>query len=203
MPVYAEYQPRRSWRERWAVGHLSDVLPWRAVVAPGVVLQKNGHSLQRTYALRGPDVLGETPEVQGALMLQANEVLKRLGGQWMLHAEAQRQRVRSLSPLDWQYPVAALLEQQQRARVLDAPGSRETAYFLTLTWSPPPVALQRGLRWLMTGPGRSASTTEQEVSVRDFVEHADYLMDLLKGMLAVCRPLSTAETLTYLHSCVS
>src|SRR5262249_49804311 len=158
---------------------------------------------QRTYALRGPDVLGETPEVQGALMLQANEVLKRLGGQWMLHAEAQRQRVRSLPALDWQYPVAALLEQRQRARVLDAPGSRETAYSLPLTWSPPPVALQQGLSWLMTGPGRAVSATEQEVSVRDFVEHADYLMDLLKGMLAVCRPLSTAETLTYLHSCVS
>jgi type IV secretion system protein VirB4 len=203
MPVYAEYQPRRSWRERWAVGHLSDVLPWRAVVAPGVVLQKNGHSLQRTYAMRGPDVMGETPEVQGALMLQANEVLKRLGGQWMLQAEAQRQRVTTLPPIEWQYPVAALLERQQRQRLLEQPGSRETVYYLTLTWSPPPVALQQGVRWLMTGPGRVGSATDQEVSVRDFVEHADYLMDLLKGMLAVCRPLTTAETLTYLHSCVS
>src|SRR5215510_7688360 len=117
MAVYAEYQPRRSWRERWAVGHLSDVVPWRAVVAPGVVLQKHQHGLQRTYAVRGPDVQGETHEVQGALMLQANEVLKRLGGQWMLQSEAQRQRVRSLPVVDWQYPVAALLERQQRQRL--------------------------------------------------------------------------------------
>jgi type IV secretion system protein VirB4 len=28
-------------------------------------------------------------------------------------------------------------------------------------------------------------------------------MTLLKGMLATCRPLTTAETLTYLHACVS
>ena len=111
------------------MGHLSDVLPWRAVVAPGVVLQKNGHSLQRTYALRGPDVMGETPEVQGALMLQANEVLKRLGGQWMLQAEAQRQRVVQLPTMAWSYPVAALIEQRQRARLLESPGSRETAYY--------------------------------------------------------------------------
>src|SRR5689334_10888817 len=136
MTVYAEYQPQRSWRERWAVGHLSDVVPWRAVVAPGVVLHKHQHGLQRTYAMRGPDIQGETPEVQGALMLQANEVLKRLGGQWMLHAEAQRQRVASLPALAWRHPVAALLDQRQRQRLLEHPGSRETAYYLTLTWYP-------------------------------------------------------------------
>src|SRR5499427_6137490 len=144
MTVYAEYQPRRSWRERWSVGHLSDVVPWRAVVAPGVVLQKHHHGLQRTYAMRGPDVQGETPEVQGALMLQANEVLKRLGGQWMLQSEAQRQRVVQLPQIAWRYPLAALLEQRQRARILEQPGSRETAYYLTLTWYPPPAAMQRG-----------------------------------------------------------
>src|SRR6266705_5109969 len=80
MPVYAEYYRQR----RWQPDHMSDVVPWRAIVAPGVVLQKARYGLQRTYALRGPDVQGETPEVQGALMLQANEVLKRLGGRWML-----------------------------------------------------------------------------------------------------------------------
>ena len=35
-------------------------------------------------------------EVQGALMLRANDVVKRLGGSWMLQSEAQRQRVTTL-----------------------------------------------------------------------------------------------------------
>src|SRR6266446_4548672 len=81
MAVYTEYTPPGK-----SPAHMSDVVPWRAVVAPGVVLQKDQHGLQRTYALRGPDVQGETPEVQGAGMLQANEVLKRLGGRWMLQS---------------------------------------------------------------------------------------------------------------------
>ncbi len=89
MAVYAEYRPQ----SRRMPAHMSDVVPWRAVLAPGVVLQKDRHGLQRTYAMRGPDVMGETPEVQGALMLQANHVLKRLGGRWMLQSEAQRRRV--------------------------------------------------------------------------------------------------------------
>src|SRR5438093_855438 len=151
MPVYAEYQPR----SRWTPAHVSDVVPWRAVLAPGVVLQKDRHGLQRTYAVRGPDVMGETPEVQGALMLQANQVLKRLGGRWMLQSEAQRRRVARLPEVAWRYPVAALIAQEQRARLLQSPGSRETAYYLTLTWYPPPPSTRRGMRFLVRGPGAS------------------------------------------------
>src|SRR5438105_12011062 len=120
MPVYAEYQPR----SRWTPAHVSDVVPWRAVLAPGVVLQKDRHGLQRTYAVRGPDVIGETPEVQGALMLQANQVLKRLGGRWMLQAEAQRSRVTTLPMVEWAYPVAALIDAERRQALVTAPGSR-------------------------------------------------------------------------------
>jgi type IV secretion system protein VirB4 len=199
MPVYAEYQPRG----RWKPAHLSDVVPWRTIIAPGVVLQKYRHALQRTYAVRGPDVMGETPEVQGALMLQANQVLKRLGGRWMLQSEAQRRRVTTLPEVAWSHPVAALIAEEQRQRLLHAPGSRETAYYLTLTWTPPAPSTRRGMRWLISGPGAHQGTDDTQVSLREFVTQADYLMDLLKGMLAVCRPLSTAETLTYLHNCVS
>jgi type IV secretory pathway VirB4 component len=199
MPVYAEYQPHA----RWKAAHLSDVVPWRAVVAPGVVLQKHRHALQRTYVIRGPDVQGETAEVQGALMLQANQVFKRLGGRWMLQTEAQRQRVPFLPVVAWRHPVAALMDQKHRQRLLQDPGSRETAYFLTLTWFPPSASARRGLRFLVSGPGGSHETGDTELSVQEFVTQADYLLDLLRGMLAVCRPLTTPETLTYLHNCVS
>ena len=202
MPVYAEYYRQR----RWQPDHMSDVVPWRAIVAPGVVLQKARYGLQRTYALRGPDVQGETPEVQGALMLQANDVLKRLGGRWMLQSEAQRRRVAALPESVWAHPVAALIDQERRQHLLRDPGSLETAYFLTLTWYPPAPSTQHGLRWLLSGPGRprnGETADDGQVSLQDFVTQADYLMDLLKGMLAVCRPLTTAETLTYLHNAVS
>src|SRR2546426_1182983 len=191
MAVYAEYRPQ----SRRMPAHMSDIVPWRAVLAPGVVLQKDRHGLQRTYQVRGPDVMGETPEVQGALMLQANEVLKRLGGRWMLQSEAQRRRVAALPESRWAQPVAALIDQERRQYLLRDPGSLETAYFLTLTWYPPAPSTQHGLRWLLSGPGRphnGASADDGPVSLQDFVTQADYVMDLLKGMLAVCRPLTTA-----------
>jgi type IV secretory pathway VirB4 component len=198
MPVYAEYQERQR-----APSHVSDLVPWRAILAPGVVLQKYRHALQRTYALRGPDVQGQSPEVQGALMLQANQVLKRLGGRWALHAEAQRRWVSDLSAIPWTLAIPRLIDAHRRAALLATPGSRETAYYLTLTWAPPSPATRTGRSFFVRGPARSQASDDQGHGVQGFVDQADYLMDLLKGMLATCRPLTTAETLTYLHACVS
>src|SRR5882724_5400548 len=119
MAVYIPF----SARERRRSHFVSEIVPWRAVLAPGVVLQKDRHGLQRTYALRGPDVMGESPEVQGALMLQANQVLKRLGGRWMLQSEAPRRRVTTLPAHPWRHAVPALIDQERRQRLLIEPGS--------------------------------------------------------------------------------
>jgi type IV secretion system protein VirB4 len=201
MPVFEEYtRPKR------APDRVSDKVPWRAVIAPGVVLQKDRwQTLQRTYAARGPDVMGLAREVQGSLMMQANNVLKKLGGKWMLNSEAQRVRVTDLPPLPPQSPLIVwLLDADHRARLLADPGIRETAYYLTLSWTPPPPSMQRWGGWFVRGPGSPARPTEGlEAVVRDFLEQADYMMDLLKGVLAEGRPTTTPETLTYLHSCVS
>src|SRR3954469_7501458 len=129
MAVYERYQrPKRRW------DHLSDMVPWRAVIAPGVVLQKDRwHTLQRTYAVRGPDVMGLAREVQGSLIMQANNVLKHLGGKWLLNSEAQRVRVTDLPPLAACPPIVRMLDADHRARLLADPGIRETTYYLTLS----------------------------------------------------------------------
>src|SRR5919108_1541308 len=106
MPVFEEYVPPKRKPDL-----LSDKVPWRAVVAPGVVLQKDRwQTLQRTYAARGPDVMGLAREVQGSLILQANNVLKRLGGKWMLQSEAQRLRVTTLPATQTPFPLLRYLD---------------------------------------------------------------------------------------------
>src|SRR5262249_41083435 len=109
MAAYVEYIPRKRKPDL-----LSDEVPWRNMVLPGLVLQKWQHGLQRSYRVRGPDLQGISREEQGALMLQANEVLKRIGGRWMLQSEAQRTKVTSLPPVDWQDPVPALIDAEHR-----------------------------------------------------------------------------------------
>src|SRR5262245_52130989 len=202
MPVYDTYMPPKRKADL-----LSDVVPWRSMLLPGLILQKKQHGLQRSYAVRGPDLQGVSREEQGALMLQANEVLKRLGGQWMLQAEAQRTRVTSLPKVAWQDPVPELIDEEHRGKLLNDPGSRETNYYLTLSWLPPMLTPEKGLKFLIKGPARPTAALpgapHEGPSLREFLTRTDFFIDLLKGMLAQCRTLDEVETLTYLRNCVS
>src|SRR5262245_10522993 len=137
MAVYAEYiAPKRK------ADLLSDAVPWRSMLLPGLILQKWQHGLQRSYSVRGPDLQGVSREEQGGLMLQANEVLKRIGGRWVLQSEAQRTKVTSLPPVAWPYVVPKLIDEERRATLLGTPGSRETTYVLTLSWLPPAITAE-------------------------------------------------------------
>ena len=53
----------REYRE--PTHRLPDLLPWAALVAPGVVLQKDG-ILQKTLAFRGPDLASSSSELVSA-----------------------------------------------------------------------------------------------------------------------------------------
>ena len=57
---------------------LADFLPWAALVAPGVVLNKDG-SFQRTSRFRGPDLDSSTPAELVATTARLNSALRRLG----------------------------------------------------------------------------------------------------------------------------
>ena len=133
MPVYEEY----ARVPRGQPDRVSDVMPWRSMIAPGVLLQKYRHGLQRSYAVRGPDVMGESPEVQGALMLRANEVLKRLGGAGCSRVKRSGSGSPRCPTVAWPSPVLALLDQERRRGSWSEPGSRETRYYMTLSWWPP------------------------------------------------------------------
>lgn len=198
MPIYREYlAPKKK------ADLLADVVPWRSMLLPGLILQKQQNGLQRSYAVRGPDLEGLAPEEQGAIMLQANDVLQRLGGSWVLHSEAQRTKVHSLPAVEWPYVVPALIDEERRAQLLAQ--SRETNYYMTLSWIPPSLTPEKGLRFFMRGPGQPTTQDVPAVapSLAEFCSRTDSFMGLLRGMLAQCRGMGEEETLTYLHSCVS
>jgi type IV secretion system protein VirB4 len=77
----AEYRHRPA--------QLADWLPWAGLVAPGVVLNKDG-SFQRTLRFRGPDLDSATPGELVATAARLNNALRRLGSGWALFIEAER-----------------------------------------------------------------------------------------------------------------
>ena len=66
----AEFRPRAR--------RLADWLPWACLVAPGVVLNKDG-SFQRTVRYRGPDLDSATEAELISVTSRVNNVLKRFG----------------------------------------------------------------------------------------------------------------------------
>src|SRR3546814_12468869 len=77
----SEYRNRAS--------HLADFLPWAALVAEGIVLNKDG-SFQRTAKFRGPDLDSATPAELVAVPSRLNNAPRRLGSGWAIFVAAQR-----------------------------------------------------------------------------------------------------------------
>ena len=94
--------------------HLSDFLPWAALIAPGIILNKDG-SLQRSARFRGPDLDSATPAELVAVSARLNSALRRLGSGWAVFVEAQRRPARGYPASDFPDPVSALIDAERRA----------------------------------------------------------------------------------------
>ncbi len=187
---------------------LADHLPWAALIGPGVVLNKDG-SLQRTLAFRGPDLDSSTPHELLAARARANNVLRRLGSGWCVHAEASRRAAPAYAASDFPCPVATLVEQERRA-AFDGEGQHfESRCYLTLTFLPPPETAARLGDLLIERP-RTGSTggggdlgAAYRVHFEQFLAQTDSVASLLATFMPEVHALDDAQTLTYLHACVS
>lgn len=188
----AEYRPKAAL--------LADFLPWAALIAPGVVLNKDG-SLQRTARFRGPDLDSATPSELIATSGRLNNALRRLGSGWAVFVEAQRVPARDYPLSRFPDPVSALVDAERRAQFEEAQAHFESRYFLTLVWVPPVDEASRAGRWLYEdAPSKGANPREHLAS---FTARTDRLLDLLNGFMPEAAWLDDEEALTYLHSTIS
>lgn len=129
---------------------LADHLPWAALVAPGVVLNKDG-SFLTGFRFRGPDLESSTDDELMAVRARLNNALRRLGSGWCLHVEARRRGASPYPESDFDIDVAWLLDEERRSRFETADPAFETDFRLALTWLPPADETRRLERWLFDG----------------------------------------------------
>jgi type IV secretion system protein VirB4 len=188
----AEYRKKPS--------SLADFLPWAALVASGVVLNKDG-SFQRTARFRGPDLDSATPAELVGTTARLNNALRRLGSGWAIFVEAQRNPATRYPESRFPDPVSALVDAERKAQFEEAGTHFESSYFLTLLWLPPAEEASRAESWLYEGRARDGVNPRE--LLKSFIDRTDRVLQLVEGFVPEAAWLSDAETLTYLHSCIS
>ncbi len=179
---------------------LSDLLPWAGLIAPGVVLNKDG-SFQRTARFRGPDLDSSTESELVAVSARLNNALRRLGSGWALFVEADRRQAAPYPHATFPDAVSWLVDRERRAAFDEVGELFESGYFLTLVFLPAPQNRARAGALMLDAPERPAVDWREQLS--GFVEQTDRFGSLLDGFLPELAWLGDPETLTYLHGTVS
>ncbi len=179
---------------------LADFLPWAALAAPGIVLNKDG-SFQRTAGFRGPDLDSAVPSELVAVAGRLNNAFRRLGSGWAIFVEAQRHAAASYPASTFADAASALVDAERRAAFEQAGSHFESSYFLTFTFLPPAEDAARTEGWLYEG--RDQAGLDPHETLRGFADRTDRLLNLIDAFMPECRWLDDGETLTYLHGCVS
>jgi type IV secretion/conjugal transfer VirB4 family ATPase len=179
---------------------VADYLPWAGLVAPGVVLNKDG-SFQRSARFRGPDLESATPNELVTASARLNNALRRLGSGWALFVEAQRRVAADYPASVFPDALSALIERERRA-AFDATGAHfESFYFFTLLYVPPAENRARARSMIISSDQpRGIDWNEQ---LERFGTETDRFASLLEGVMPEIEWLTDEETLTYLHSSVS
>src|SRR5947208_12564971 len=100
---------------------LADWLPWAGLVAPGVVLNKDG-SFQRTARFRGPDLDSATESELVATTARLNNALRRFDTGRALFVEAERGAASASARSDFPEALSWLVDEERRA-AYEAAGS--------------------------------------------------------------------------------
>lgn len=191
-----------EYRQRPAL--LADWLPWAGLVAPGVVLNKDG-SFQRTARFRGPDLDSATAGELVATTARLNNALRRLGSGWALFVEAERREAANYPQSCFPEPLSWLVDEERRAAFEEAGSHFESRYHVTQLYLPPEESRSRaaGLIYENAGETRSQHSVDWRERLQAFVAETERFHGLLEGVMPEIGWLDDAATLARLHDAVS
>jgi type IV secretion system protein VirB4 len=179
---------------------LADHLPWAALVAPGVVLNKDG-SFTCGFRFRGPDLESAEDEELMAVRARLNNALKRLGTGWCLHMEARRRPAEPYPDGRFGQTAAWLVDEERRAGFETDDPAFETDFRGALTWLPPADRSRRLERWMFDGLSRLDA--DWRAALESFRRETATLLDLFADALPMAEPLDDAALLFWLRASVS
>lgn len=183
---------------------LADYLPWVCLIAPGVILNKDG-SFQRTAEFRGPDLDSSTSEELVSVCARINNALKRFGSSWAIYFEAARAPAMEYPTSNWRDPVAWLIDEERRSLFEGRQAHEllfESRFYLTLSFLPPADSVGKIEEALIERPDDDEEIGASDYLAR-FLQETEKALSLFQAIFPDARFLNDDQTLTYLQSCVS
>lgn len=194
---------------------LADLLNWAAVIDDGIVINKDS-GLMAAYYYRGEDTASSSQAALATISAQLNAAFCRLGSGWMLHVDAIRlPAVGYTAPERNHFPdqVTLLIDEERRRSYLDEGAHYETAYAITLTWTPPSAVESKAASVLFKGGAAAGGDMASQLLARfraglnEFEIAASTVLSLqrMKGVPyedEYGRPHVRDELLSYLNYCL-
>ena len=180
---------------------ITDVLPWAAMVAPEVILNKDG-SFQATISYRGPDLDSSTPEELVVNAAHLNNILRRLGAGWAIFAEAQRRVCNQYPESDFPEPISALIDSRRREQFYQD-SHFESAYYLTFVYLPPAERTNKVVGIFLSTQSQNDGGMSYERLLESFRDEISRIADLISRFFPEVKVLKEGEVLTYLHGLIS
>ncbi|MEM1206747.1 MAG: hypothetical protein AAGN66_26165 [Acidobacteriota bacterium] len=161
-----------SWLDRGeqAAEGFGDLVPWGWLVGDGTLLNTNG-SFTTAFTYRGPDLSSLDPDDRVSMERSVAEAVGELGG-WIVNVDLARRRMEDYAG-EGAFPTPALraLDEERRRAFTRGGGALVTEAFLTLTWRPAALALERMGQWFVSGELQvSSPVTKAQESFEEAVE---------------------------------
>ena len=180
---------------------LASFLPWAYMPAPGIVLNKDG-SFMRVFEFRGVDVESSTEAYLLAYSARLNNVFKRLDERWAVFVESQRRHCQVYPDSVFPDPASQMLDDDRRSRFQDEGDHYASRYFLSFVYLPPQDQAAQVTQFFYDRQGGEYDHSYAEL-MQKFINDVRQYTDVLGEFLPSFHPLTTQETLEYLHSTIS
>ncbi len=171
----------------------ADLLPYAGLIAPGVVLLKDG-SLMAGWYFAGPDSESSTDVERNEVSRLINAVLARLGSGWMIQVEAVRvpaQAYPAREDCHFPDPVTRAIDNERRRRFEANAGHFESEHALILTYRPP-ERRKSGLSRYVYSDDESRSTSFADKTLDTFLTSIREVEQYLGNVLSI-RRMQTQE----------
>jgi len=166
---------------------LADQVNWAALADDGVVLCKSG-ALMASWMYRGADHGSSTATDMNEVSRHINNAVRQLGSGFMIHIDAVRQAspgYPDASRSAFPDPVCAAIDEERRWFFNRQKTAYEGRFFITLTWTPPAVAADKAVKFLIEEDLSASARKSAKESTLDILATFKKSVDLFETRIGI------------------